>query len=86
MRPPPLPGRVMENVLPGRGLNLVAGSWLPILVAWGLFTTPPLDISRSNWPIFKIQTAFDSTQRDLHSLTRAPLGGCLNNPHEFFCE
>ena len=44
---------------------LVAGSWLPLLVAGGLFTTPP-DISRSNGPIFRMQTAFDSTQRDLH--------------------
>ena len=33
----------------------------------GLFRTP-LDISRSNGLIFKIQTAFDSTQRDLHLL------------------
>ena len=31
----------------------------------GLLTTP-LDISRSNGPIFKIQTVFDSTQRDLY--------------------
>ena len=46
---------------------LVAGSWLPLLVAGGLFTTPPpLDILSSNGLIFKIQTAFDSTQRDLH--------------------
>ena len=47
---------------------LVAGSaglWLPLLVAGGLFTTP-LHISRSNEPNFQIQTAFDSTQGDLH--------------------
>ena len=47
---------------------LVAGSWLPLLVAGGLLTTPPLDISRSEVPILKIQTAFDSIQRDLHCL------------------
>ena len=44
---------------------LVAGFWLPLLVAGGLFTTL-LDISRSDGPIFKTQAAFDSTQRDLH--------------------
>ena len=39
---------------------IVAGSSQPLLVAGGLFTTP-LDISRSNGPIFKIQTAFNYT-------------------------
>ena len=38
---------------------LVVGSWLPLLVAGGLFRTP-LYISRSKGLIFKIQTAFDS--------------------------
>ena len=63
----------MENALPWRGLKhciltlLVAGSWLPLLVAGGaVYDPPPLDISRSNGPIFKIQTVYDSTQFDLH--------------------
>ena len=40
-----------------------------LLIQGGLFTTP-LDISRSNWPIFKIKTAFDSTKCDLVSKTK----------------
>ena len=46
----PISGRLLATPISGRG---------------GLFRAP-LDISRSNGPIFKIQTAFDSTQRDLH--------------------
>ena len=46
---------------------LVAGSWLPLLVAGGggVFRTP-LEISGTYRPIFKIQTAFVSPQHDLH--------------------
>ena len=48
---------------------LVAGYWLPLLVArgggGGLFRTP-LDISGSYRSIFNIQTAFHSPQHDLH--------------------
>ena len=47
----PISGRLLATPISGRG--------------GGLFTTP-LDISRSNGPIFKIQTAFDFAQRDLH--------------------
>ena len=45
---------------------LVAGSWLPLLVARGGCLGPPLDISGSYRSIFKIQTAFVSPQHDLH--------------------
>ena len=47
---------------------LVAGSWLPLLVAGGGggCLGPPLDISGSYRSIFKIQTAFVSPQHDLH--------------------
>ena len=45
---------------------LVAGSWLPLLVARGGCLGPPLDISGSYRPIFKIQTAFVLPQHDLH--------------------
>ena len=38
---------------------------LTLLVA-GAAIYDPLDISRCNGPIFKIETAFDSTQRDPH--------------------
>ena len=45
---------------------LVAGSWLPLLVARGGGLGPPLEISGSYRSIFKIQTAFVSSQHDLH--------------------
>ena len=51
--------------IPDQLTLLVAGSWLPLLVAGGLFRTP-LDISKYNGPIFKIQTKFDTAQRDLY--------------------
>ena len=44
---------------------LVAGSWLSLLVAGGLFRTT-LGISGSYRSIFKIQTVFRSPQHDLH--------------------
>ena len=44
---------------------LVAGSWLLLLVAGGLFRTP-LEISGSYRSIFKIQTTSVSPQHDLH--------------------
>ena len=59
-------GRDIRTVLRGSSTLLVAGSWLPLLVARGGCLGPPLHISRSNGPIFKIQTAFDSAQRVLH--------------------
>ena len=45
---------------------LVAGSWLPLLVARGGLFRTPLDISGSYRSISKIQTAFVSPQHDLH--------------------
>ena len=47
----PISGRLLATPISGRG--------------WGA-VYDPLDISRSNEPIFKIQTAFDFTERDLH--------------------
>ena len=47
----PISGRLLATPISGRG---------------GGCLRPPLDISRSNGPIFKIQTAFDFAQRDLH--------------------
>ena len=67
----PTPGKLLFLIHRNRHADyltlLVAGSWLPLLVAGGggLFRTP-LDISGSYRSIFKIQTAFVSPQHDLH--------------------
>ena len=61
---PPATNRVKGGSFPLT--LLVAGSWLPLLVAGGGCLGPPLEISGSYRSIFKIQTAFVSPQYDLH--------------------
>ena len=55
-----------EHHLLGNMLNPKSGRLLSTPISGGGLFTIPLDISRSKGPIFKIQKAFASTQRDLH--------------------
>ena len=49
-------------------LNPISGRLLATPISGRGAVYDPLDISRSNGPIFKIQMAFDFTQFDLHFL------------------